>query len=366
MQKNNKEIVHILVTEHIDTMRYGLGLTNFKKMRELLGLFHGRKLGHTIHTIWDEMIYIQKWYPTAGALDAKSILFHEHNIDVPKSVIVNYFHTFEPKLVAQQKIGHLKRRKFWAAGVNDIWAVDQHNKWKLLGLWLHVGVEPFSGHILWIRVWWSNRILQLICSYFLDVADKLSFILLITQSDSRSENLGVANAQMYMRQDLDPALQGTLQHCWMRNKKNIVSEISWSLMRRHMTPGFEHELWKGVEDDSYDCHNVLDKLLFWYLFIPWVQAELNHYIKRTNYTIRCADKYKILPTGVLLNIFDSPHQYGTLNFKVITPPRVIAEARQLYVNPEHEVFQLVPPDFMHYATRIYNTLGTPAIIHENI
>ncbi|KXN81720.1 hypothetical protein AN958_03791, partial [Leucoagaricus sp. SymC.cos] len=146
---------------------------------------------HTIHTIWDEMIYIQKWYPTAGALDAKSILFHEHDIDVPK-------------------------------------------------------------------------------------------------------------------------------------------------------------------------------LLFRYLFIPWVQAELNRYIERTNYTIRRADKYKILPTGIPLNIFDSPHRYGTLNFKVMMPPGVIAEARQLYANPEHGVFQLVPPDFMHYTTGIYNTLGSPAIIRKNI
>ncbi|KXN81577.1 hypothetical protein AN958_04425 [Leucoagaricus sp. SymC.cos] len=300
MQKNNKEIVHILVTEHIDTMRYGLGLTNFKKMQESLGLLCSQKLGHTIHTIRDEMVYIWKWYPTAGALDVKSILFHEHDIDVPKSVIVDYFHTFEPELVAQWKIDCLKCRKFWAAGVNDIWAVDQHNKWKLLGLWL-------------------------------------------------SENLGVANAQTYMRQNLDPTLQETLQHRWMRNKKNIILEISWSLMRYRMTLGFEHELWKGVEDDSYDHYNVLDRLLF-----------------QTNYTIKYADKYKILPTGVPLDIFDSPHQYSILNFKVMMLPGVIAEARQLYVNPEHKVFQLVPPDFMHYATRIYSTLGSPAIIRKNI
>ena len=34
------------------------------------------------------------------------------------------------------------------------------------------GVEPFSGKILWIRVWHSNRNPQLILSYYLDVVNE--------------------------------------------------------------------------------------------------------------------------------------------------------------------------------------------------
>ncbi|KAI6098335.1 hypothetical protein EDD16DRAFT_1498470, partial [Pisolithus croceorrhizus] len=56
---------------------------------------------------------------------------------------------------------------------NDIWAVDQHDKWLRYGLALHTGIEPFSGKILWIRVWHSNRNPQLILTYFLDVVEEL-------------------------------------------------------------------------------------------------------------------------------------------------------------------------------------------------
>jgi len=90
-----------------------------------------------------------------------------------RSVIQDYFTTYEPHLIRQRKARRLQRRRFWAAGVNDIWAVDQHDKWLRFGLALHTGIEPFSGRILWIRVWHSNRHSQRILSYYLDVVDQL-------------------------------------------------------------------------------------------------------------------------------------------------------------------------------------------------
>ncbi|KAI6148862.1 hypothetical protein BKA82DRAFT_3978535, partial [Pisolithus tinctorius] len=72
-----------------------------------------------------------------------------------------------------RKTCHLRCCHFWAARVNDIWAVDQHDKWLRFGLALHTAVEPFSGKILWICVWHSNCNPQLILTYFLDVVKEL-------------------------------------------------------------------------------------------------------------------------------------------------------------------------------------------------
>ncbi len=58
---------------------------------------------------------------------------------------------YEPELVHERKAGRLKRRRFWAAGVNDIVAIDQHDKWKRFGLALHIGVDPFAGRIHWVE-----------------------------------------------------------------------------------------------------------------------------------------------------------------------------------------------------------------------
>jgi hypothetical protein len=87
--------------------------------------------------------------------------------------VTSYFAIYEPELVRQRKAYRLRRRRFWAAGVNDLFAVDQHDKWLKYGLGLHTGIEPFSGRIMWIRVWHSNRNPQLILSYYLDSLEAL-------------------------------------------------------------------------------------------------------------------------------------------------------------------------------------------------
>ena len=83
-----------------------------------------------------------------------------------------YFRVYEPELVRERKAGRLRRRRFWAAGVNDMLAVDQHDKWKRFGLALHTGVDPFPGRIHWIKVWWTNSNPKLILSYYLEFIEK--------------------------------------------------------------------------------------------------------------------------------------------------------------------------------------------------
>jgi hypothetical protein len=56
----------------------------------------------------------------------------------------------------------------------------------------------------------------------------VSDVPMVTQSDPGTENMGVANTQTMLRQMHDAALQGFVQHRWMRLKKNIMPEIAWS------------------------------------------------------------------------------------------------------------------------------------------
>lgn len=139
----------------------------------------------------------------------------------------------EPDEVRKRKGQVAKPRVFYSLGANEIWALDQHDKWKRFGLWLHVGLDVFSGKILWLKTYWTNSNPRLICNYFLEAIEKnggklsrndhlkcmlmLYFIgmPLLTHSDPGSENYGVANAQSTLRQMQDPTLQGTMQHRWL-------------------------------------------------------------------------------------------------------------------------------------------------------
>lgn len=62
-----------------------------------------------------------------------------------------------------------------------------------------------------------------------------------------------------MRHWHDNNLHGSLQHRWMRHKKNIKPEITWSQLRCRFTPGFESILERGVQEGWYDIDNTLQR-----------------------------------------------------------------------------------------------------------
>ncbi|KAG2146989.1 hypothetical protein BD769DRAFT_1660167 [Suillus cothurnatus] len=311
------------------------------------------------------MTDLREAYPNAGAREMVSLLFHEKDMSVSRNVVISYFAAYEAGLVRQRKARRLQRRRFWAAGVNDLFAVDQHDKWLRFGLALHTGIEPFSGRIMWIRVWHSNRNPQLILSYYLDTIEKLGHIPMITQSDPGSENYGIANAHTMLRQMYDPSLQGTLQHRWMCSKKNVMPEIAWSQLRRRFTPGYETLLDEGVESGWYDSDNVLQVMVFRWVFIPWLQCELDRYQDRINNTAKRRDRNKILPHGVPNLIYDSPEDFGAMDFKVIVDQDSIDHVRHMYVKPNHPVFDLVPQPLDQYIQHRYDDLGRPPVNRQS-
>ncbi|KAG1887344.1 hypothetical protein F4604DRAFT_1877761 [Suillus subluteus] len=247
----------------IDTSRYGIGITKFKEICNAMGLQRTRQQNHSIETIRDAM-----------------------DMSVSRNVVISYFAAYEAGLVHQRKARRLQRRRFWAAGMNNLFTVNQHDKWLRFGLALHTGIEPFSGYVP-----------------------------MITQSDPGSENYRIANAHTMLRQMYDSSLQGALQHRWMHTKKNVMPEIAWSQLRRCFTPGYETLLDEGVESGWYDSDNVLQVMVFRWVFIPWLQCELDRYQDCVNNTAKRRDHNKILPHGVPNLIYDSPEDFGAMDFK---------------------------------------------------
>ena len=157
---------------------------------------------------------------------------------------------------------------------------------------------------------------------------------MITQSDPGSENNGVANVQTLIRHRLDPSLADTLQHRFAKGHNDILSEIKWSVFRRDFSPGFENILEEDVHNGWYDVDDVLDKyvmcledmcdtnavnccsLVFRWLAIPWLQAEIDEWVRIKNRGAPRAVKHKVLPHGIPALIRGKPHHFNALDFKV--------------------------------------------------
>ncbi|KAF9538452.1 hypothetical protein CPC08DRAFT_651431 [Agrocybe pediades] len=366
MRLTEKDILQRLKSEHIDTSQYGIGLTSFRAIRKSLGLLGTRQQQHNLESIAEDMQELRVSYPKAGARDMVDHLFFEKGKKVSRYLVIAYFLIFEPELVRERKARKLKRRQFWAAGVNDLFAVDQHDKWKKYGLALHAGIDPFPGVIHWVKIWWTNNNPKLIASYYLDAAKKQGAIPLVTQSDPGSENYGIANAHTALRHALDPSLRGTIQHRWMHHKKNVMPEITWSQLRRRWSPGYENLIQSGVLKGIYDMNRPIDVLVFRWLFIPFLQSRLDTYADQINYSKKRSDKNKVLPHGIPMDIYYSPKNFGCLDFKIPITEDEINKVRDKFAPPTDPVFQLVPPQFGEYAAVIYEGMGSPALTRANI
>ena len=112
---------------------------------------------------------------------------------------MRYLHQTEHDAVMARRRRRFKRRRFFAAGVNDIWAMDQHDKWgPRFGLWLHNCIDPFIGVNNWLKVWWTNKNPRLIAKYFLDYVRKYGGKILFSRLIEPSLQYGLI--QLYLLQ----------------------------------------------------------------------------------------------------------------------------------------------------------------------
>lgn len=128
----------------------------------------------------------------------------------------------------------------------------------------------------------------------------------------------------------------------MHNGQNIKPEIQWSQLRSQWAPGFEAVLQYGIDNgllamnedleryvilhsiSARHVSELLSRMLFRRLAIPWLQDELDRWIDQKNSTTRRANKYKVLPHGIPDLIYDSPEDFGVADFKVCAILAVVA------------------------------------------
>ncbi|KAF7798226.1 hypothetical protein EIP86_009443 [Pleurotus ostreatoroseus] len=344
---NTKILKYLKQGNFFDQETYGIGLTTLKSyMKNIWHLQGTIKQGHTLESIHEPIQIIRIRFPQS-ALESFSIIY--------------YLRLTEPQAVLIRRGKGFVRKRFYAAGVNHIWAFDQHDKWKRFGLFFHLGTEPYSSYLLWIRVWWTNSNPRFVMSLYSNTIREVGGIPLLTQSDLGSENFGIANAQTSIRQYLEPALAGTLQHKWMGKHNNVRPEISWKQFRLRWTPGFEALFDLGLDNGWYDPTNTLQLLIFRWLAIPFVQAELDAYRFRHNNSKKRANRHTFLPQGIPENIFRNSASVRAQDFKIPVPESVLAAAEDEWAPADHPVFQLVPPNIEVLFNTIYDRLGRPVV-----
>ncbi|KAF9524133.1 hypothetical protein CPB83DRAFT_898178 [Crepidotus variabilis] len=360
LNKSDKDVVKLL-RKHYDVSKFNMEVKTVYRKRKAFGIQSTRQQAHSFDTIAAPIAEIRSRFPSRGAEAMTATLRTDYKMKVSNKLVRDYLKQVEPEQVARRKKMRFKRKRFYAAGVNDVWAQDQHDKWGRFGLWLHNGIDPFTGYNNWMKIWWTNSNPRLITKYYLDACRLMQGVPMITQSDPGTENYGVANVQTIIRQTLDPTLVGTMQHRFMRKHNNVKSEGNWSILRRTWSEGFENLFDWGVNNGLYDPDNPLERLVFLWLAIPWLQAELDSWSLQRNRVPPRADKNKVIPQGIPELIRLHPEDYKTKDFMVCVPALLFDELEAKYAPQDHEVFQLTPPAFDSQASIYYDSIGTPPV-----
>ncbi|KAG2114843.1 hypothetical protein DEU56DRAFT_874297 [Suillus clintonianus] len=309
---SNQEIISRL-RAHQETSKFNISLSLLKKRP------------HTIESIGPAIERVRQRFPKQGSHDMKQTLRQEEHIMVPRDLILRYMNLHHPDEVQRRKSRRLKRSTFWTAGLHDIWVFDQHDKWRRFQLFLHI--------------WWTNHNPRLICGWYCDTVQSLGAMPLVTQSDPGTENNGIANGHTMLRHLQDPGLARTLQHKFRGDHRNIKPEIFWSQLRL---------------------------LVFHFVFIPWLQHELDLFADKFNNTKPRFNMHKILPHGRPNDIFDCPEKFDCRDFSVIVDNSSLEEVRKTYAPSDHPVFLLVPQEFSQQATAFMSELGHTVLTRDNI
>ncbi|KAJ7347697.1 hypothetical protein DFH08DRAFT_808478 [Mycena albidolilacea] len=266
--------------DHFERDKFRLSAKSIQRLRKKLGLKGARQQAATFDSITPFYEEIRERFPTMGARMMVSLLRQDYGIKVGENKLAKFLKEVEPDAVRQRRAFKFKRKRFYSAGVMDLLCFDQHDKWKRFGLWLHLGMDPYPGRLHWLKIWWTNRNPKLVTRYYLDACRNAGEILgipLVTQSDLGSENNGIANC-------------------------HTVTRVARGL---------------------YDINNPLEKLVFRWLAIPWLQAELDAW--------------------------------------VIVPPELFDEMEQQWAPADDPVFELAPPVFSGKIQDIYESLGRPKV-----
>ncbi|KAI9434815.1 hypothetical protein H4582DRAFT_1818292, partial [Lactarius indigo] len=353
------------VMDHFDPASHGLSLFTVRRRREKWGLESTRRQRHTVQSIANHVNEIKRRFPNRGAETIRRALLIENKIRVPRPIISEFLRQTEPDAVEARRYQKFKRRTFLAIGPNEMWCLDQHDKFKRYGLFFHVGLDPYPGLIHWCKVWWTVRNPKLIAHFYLNAARAIGGIPLITQSDPGTENVNVAYAQTALHHHMEPSLDGSIQHRWFRKHGNIKPEIHWSVFRRDWAVGFQKLLDKGVDEQYYDVGDPLECLVFRFVFIPFMQREVDAWVHQRNWTKRRADRKKVLPNGIPMIILQKPHKWKAADYKIAVPLETFDEIERKYAPPNDPVFDLVPNAFAVRANAVWTDMGSPEPQFDN-
>ncbi|KAJ7025817.1 hypothetical protein C8F04DRAFT_1298905, partial [Mycena alexandri] len=156
-------------------------------------------------------------------------------------------------------------------------------------------------------------------------------------------------------------------HVLIKSIHNTVIEGFWRQLKEKLGLNLKDFLLRGKIEHLFNAHDPWHEPLFYWIFAPLIQAELDNFKLWWNHHRVRHQHEKILPSGhVPAHALEFPELFGALDCRITIPQEAINNLREQLTEEEgpREDYQTWPgltPEFSVYAVDVYSRIGQPEL-----
>ena len=124
----------------------------------------------------------------------------------------------------------------------------------------------------------------------------------------------------------------------------------------------------GLTANIYERSSCLEEFIYMYLWLPFIQRELDKYVLRCDNQKRQKSKLNPLPRCAPIFAYENPQEFGVAECGYTDPTlNELVSKRLAVLQGKENLVAFLPDDFIEGADYIFNEiLDTPAITLETI
>ncbi|KAJ7797903.1 hypothetical protein B0H14DRAFT_3546635 [Mycena olivaceomarginata] len=243
-----------------------------------------------------------------------------------------------------------------------------------LSLPIYAYKDKWTDFLLMLRLIPNSRTAAAIGHLFLDFVDDTGCIPLQVTTDKGSEIGWQYAFQCALREALAPGIDPLIYAVYMvlKSVHNTVIEGFWRWLRGKMGLNLKEFITRGKRDRVFDSNVAFHVPLFYWIFVPIIQEQLDEFRAWwNNHRVRL-QRDKNMPSGhIPVLAFEHPDHLGGIDCRIHVPKEAVIELRELLTEEvgsrkSHLSWPGVTLEFETMAQAIWEDFGSPANMSDVI
>jgi len=267
----------------------------------------------------------------------RELLRSKHKVFASQRSVSWLQHQLHPEGVAARSRWRPKRRQYVNSGPGDAVHLDGNDKLVPFGFAIHGGIDGWSNRILWLRLAPSNKNPRVVSLDFLNLVERHGCPRVV-RCDPGTENAGICRAQLFLRMHHSDSKAGPASFWRGKSTQNQRIEKWWSVLRGRHTQWWMTMFRELMQELQVDLSNNVERSLLAFVFAPFLEAELQAFVRMWNSHRQRTDRLVRTPRGRPNELFFNPVRFGSDSKLLPADPARLAFCRAKLVKDAKPFF----------------------------